>query len=252
MSKHKIPADYIAPDHLLAERVILVTGAGDGIGKAVSLACAAHGATVILLGRTVAKLESVYDAVTAAGGPQPAIYPMDLEGAVPNDHRQLAQRVESELGRLDGLLHNAGLLGSLTPLEHYDPVEWLRVIQVNLTAPFLLTQACLPLLKGVPDASVLFTSSGVGRRGRAYWGAYSASKFAIEGLMQVLADELDENSRVRVNSINPGRVRTAMRAAAYPAENPAELLTPQDIVLPYLYLLGPDSRDVHGRALDAQ
>jgi NAD(P)-dependent dehydrogenase (short-subunit alcohol dehydrogenase family) len=137
-------------------------------------------------------------------------------------------------------------------VEHYDPVEWLRVIQVNLNAPFLLTQACLPLLKRAPDASVLFTSSGVGRRGRAYWGAYSASKFAIEGLMQVLADELDENSRVRVNSINPGRVRTAMRAAAYPAENPAELLTPQDIVLPYLYLLGPDSRDVHGRALDAQ
>jgi NAD(P)-dependent dehydrogenase (short-subunit alcohol dehydrogenase family) len=252
MSKHKIPADYAAPGHLLAERVILVTGAGDGIGKAVSLACAAHGATVILLGRTVAKLESVYDAVTAAGGPQPAIYPMDLEGAVPNDHRQLAQRIESELGRLDGLLHNAGLLGSLTPLEHYDPVEWLRVIQVNLNAPFLLTQACLPLLKRAPDASVLFTSSGVGRRGRAYWGAYSASKFAIEGLMQVLADELDENSRVRVNSINPGRVRTAMRAAAYPAENPAELLPPEDIVLPYLYLLGPDSRDVHGRALDAQ
>jgi NAD(P)-dependent dehydrogenase (short-subunit alcohol dehydrogenase family) len=252
MSKHKIPDDYTAPTDVLAERVILVTGAGDGIGKAVSLACAAHGATVILLGRTVAKLESVYDAITAAGGPQPAIYPMDLEGAVPNDHRQLAQRIESELGRLDGLLHNAGLLGSLTPLEHYDPVEWLRVIQVNLNAPFLLTQACLPLLKRAPDASVLFTSSGVGRRGRAYWGAYSASKFAIEGLMQVLADELDENSRVRVNSINPGRVRTAMRAAAYPAENPAELLTPQDIVLPYLYLLGPDSRDVHGRALDAQ
>ena len=252
MSKHKIPADYTAPDQLLAERVILVTGAGDGIGKAVSLACAAHGATVILLGRTVAKLESVYDAVTAAGGPQPAIYPMDLEGAVPNDHRQLAQRIESELGRLDGLLHNAGLLGSLTPLEHYDPVEWLRVIQVNLNAPFLLTQACLPLLKRAPDASVLFTSSGVGRRGRAYWGAYSASKFAIEGLMQVLADELEENSRVRVNSINPGRVRTAMRAAAYPAENPAELLTPQDIVQAYLYLLGPDGRDVHGQALDAQ
>ena len=252
MSTHNIPNDYTAPNHVLAERVILVTGAGDGIGKAVSLACAAHGATLILLGRTVAKLESVYDAITAAGGPQPAIYPMDLEGAVPNDYQQLAQRVESELGRLDGLLHNAGLLGSLTPVEHYDPVEWLRVIQVNLNAPFLLTQACLPLLKRAPDASVLFTSSGVGRHGRAYWGAYSASKFAIEGLMQVLADELDENSRVRVNSINPGRVRTAMRAAAYPAENPAELLTPQDIVQPYLYLLGPDSRDVHGRALDAQ
>ena len=252
MNTHKIPNDYRARADLLAERVILVTGAGDGIGRAVSLACAGHGATVILLGRTVAKLESVYDDIVAAGGPKPAIYPMDLEGAVPEDHHQLAQRIGAELGRLDGLLHNAGLLGSLTPLEHYDPVEWLRVIQVNLNAPFLLTQACLPLLKSAADASLLFTSSGVGRRGRAYWGAYSVSKFAVEGMMQILADELDENSRIRVNSINPGRVRTAMRAAAYPAENPDELLAPEDIVLPYLYLLGPDSREVRGKALDAQ
>jgi len=248
----KIPSGYVARADLLAERVILVTGAGDGIGKAVSLACAAHGATVILLGRTVHKLESVYDTIVAAGGPKPAIYPMDLEGAVPEDHRQLAERVETELGRLDGLLHNAGMLGSLTPLEHYDPVEWLRVIQVNVNAPFLLTRSCLALLKRAQDASLLFTSSGVGRRGRAYWGAYSASKFAVEGMMQVLADELAENTRVRVNSINPGRTRTTMRAAAYPAENPDELLTPEEIVLPYLYLLGPDSHDVHGKALDAQ
>lgn len=252
MSDVKIPHDYRASPDLLAERVILVTGAGDGIGKAVSLAFAAHGATVILLGRTVSKLESVYDDIVAAGGPQPAIYPMDLEGAVPDDHRQLAERIESDLGRLDGLLHNAGLLGSLTPIEHYDPVEWLRVIQVNLHAPFLLTQACLALLKRAEDASVVFTSSGVGRRARAYWGAYAVSKFAVEGLMQVLADELDENSPVRVNSINPGRVRTAMRASAYPAENRAELPAPQDIVAPYLFLMGPESRGVHGQALDAQ
>ena len=252
MTPRKIPSDYTARADLLAERVVLVTGAGDGIGRAVSLAFAAHGATVILLGRTVPKLESVYDGIVAAGGPKPAIYPMDLEGAVPDDHRQLADRLESELGHLDGLLHNAGLLGSLTSIEHYDPMEWLRVIQVNLHAPFLLTQACLPILKRARDASVVFTSSGVGRRGRAYWGAYSASKFAVEGLMQVLADELEENSHVRVNSVNPGRVRTAMRAAAYPAENSAELLAPEDIVLPYLYLMGPDSRDIHGQALDAQ
>jgi NAD(P)-dependent dehydrogenase (short-subunit alcohol dehydrogenase family) len=252
MTTHKIPSDYVAPTDLLSGRVILVTGAGDGIGRAVSQAFAAHGATVILLGRTTPKLESVYDAIVAAGDPKPAIYPMDLEGAVPDDHRQLAQRVESELGRLDGLLHNAGLLGSLTPIEHYDPMEWLRVIQVNLHAPFLLTQACLPLLKQAPDASLVFVSSAVGRRGRAYWGAYSASKFAVEGLMQTLADELEENSRVRVNSINPGRVRTAMRAAAYPAENSTKLLAPEDVVLPYLYLMGPDSRGVHGQALDVQ
>jgi NAD(P)-dependent dehydrogenase (short-subunit alcohol dehydrogenase family) len=247
-----MPADYQPAPDLLAGRVILVTGAGDGIGKAVSLAYAAHGATVVLLGRTVAKLESVYDDIVNAGGPRPAIYPMDLGGAVPEDHRQLAQRIEAELGRLDGLLHNAGLLGSLTPIEHYEPMDWVRVIQVNLHAPFLLTQACLSVLKQADDASVLFTSSGVGRRARAYWGAYSVSKFAVEGLMQILADELNENSKVRVNSINPGRVRTAMRAAAYPAENPAELPMPQDIVMPYLYLMGPDSRDVHGQALDAQ
>lgn len=252
MTSKPIAADYAPPADLLAGRVILVTGAGDGIGKAVSLAYAAHGATVILLGRTVRKLEEVYDRIKSAGGPEPAIYPMDLEGAVPDDHRQLAQRIASELGRLDGLLHNAGRLGTLTPIEHYDPTEWLRVVQVNLNAVFLLTQACLPLLKRAGDASLLFTSSGVGRRGRAYWGAYSASKFAVEGLMQILADELEKNSSVRVNSINPGRVRTAMRAAAYPAENPAELRKPEDIVLPYLYLMGPDSRGVHGQALDAQ
>jgi NAD(P)-dependent dehydrogenase (short-subunit alcohol dehydrogenase family) len=251
MNTH-IPEDYTPRANVLAGRTILVTGAGDGIGKAASLAFAAHGATVVLLGRTVVKLEAVYDDIAAAGGPQAAIYPMDLEGATPDDHRQLADNVASQLGRLDGLLHNAGLLGSLTPIEHYDPVEWLRVIQVNLNAPFLLTQSCLPLLKRAPDASIVFTSSGVGRRGRAYWGAYSASKFGIEGLMQILADELEENSAVRVNSINPGRVRTAMRAAAYPAENPAELLTPADIVVPYLYLMGPDSVGVHGQALDAQ
>ena len=248
----KIPDSYQPSATLLAERVILITGAGDGIGRAVAFACATHGATVVLLGRTVAKLESIYDEIVAAGAPRPAIYPMDLEGAVPDHYLELADRLEAELGRLDGLLHNAALLGSLTPIEHYDPVEWLRVMQVNLNAPFLLTQACLALLKRAEDASLLFTSSGVGRRARAYWGAYSASKFAIEALMQILADELDENSHVRVNSINPGRVRTAMRASAYPGENPRTLPAPQDIVLPYLYLLGPDSRGVRGQALDAQ
>jgi len=251
MNTH-IPEDYTPRADLLAGRTILVTGAGDGIGRAVSSAFAAHGATVILLGRTTPKLEAVYDEIVSAGGPQPAIYPMDLEGATPDDHRQLAENIASQLGRLDGLLHNAGLLGSLAPIAHYDPVEWLRVVQVNLNAPFLLTQSCLPLLERAPEASIVFTSSGVGRRGRAYWGAYGASKFGVEGLMQILADELEENSAVRVNSLNPGRVRTAMRAAAYPAENPASLLTPAEIVTPYLYLMGPDSVGVHGRALDAQ
>jgi len=248
----KIPEGYSAAPDLLAGRVILVTGAGDGIGAAVAQAFAAHGACIVLLGRTVAKLERVYDRIVADGAPQPAIYPLDLEGAGPDHYAELAERIGSELGRLDGLLHNAGRLGMLAPLEHYDAEEWLRVVQVNLNAPFLLTRACLPLLARAANASVVFTSSGVGRRGRAYWGAYSASKFAIEGLMQVLADELGDSTRMRVNSINPGRVRTAMRAAAYPAENPETLPAASDVVLPYLYLMGDDSLGVNGEALDAQ
>ena len=248
----RIPDGYTAAPDLLGGRVILVTGAGDGIGAAVAHAFAVHGAAVVLLGRTVSKLETVYDRIVAAGAPQPAIYPLDLEGAGPAHYDELAERIASELGRLDGLLHNAGRLGLLAPLEHYDAEEWLRVVQVNLNAPFLLTRACLPLLSQAPSASLVFTSSGVGRRGRAYWGAYSASKFAVEGLMQVLADELGESTRVRVNSINPGRVRTTMRAVAYPAENPQSLPAPSDIVPAYLYLMGDDSLGVNGKALDAQ
>ena len=247
-----IPHDYSPPPDLLTDHVILVTGAGDGIGKAISRAFASHGATVVLLGRTVSKLEAVYDEIISAGGPQPAIYPMDLQGAVPDDYLDLSKRLGEQLGRLDGLVHNASLLGALSPLAHYDPQEWLRVTQVNQHAPFLLTQACLELLKRPPEASILFTSSSVGRRGRAYWGAYCVTKFAIEGMMQLLADELEENTSVRVNSINPGRVRTAMRAAAYPAEDPNTLPEPEAIVGPYLFLMGRDSRHLHGQALDAQ
>lgn len=251
-STTRIPDGYAPAPDLLRERVVLVTGAGDGIGRAVSRAFAAHGATVVLLGRTVRKLEAVYDLIAGAGHPTPAIYPLDLQGAVPDDYADLAGRLAGELGRLDGLLHNAGMLGPLSPLEHYPPREWLRVTQVNQHAPFLLTRACLGLLKQAPDASVVFTSSGVGRRGRAYWGAYAATKFAVEGMMQVLADELEANTRVRANSINPGAVRTAMRAAAYPAEDPAGLAAPEDVVPAYLYLMGPDARGVNGQALDAQ
>lgn len=248
----QIPRDYQPPADLLRDRVVLVTGAGAGIGRAVSRAYAAHGATVVLLGRTIARLESVYDEIVAAGDPQPAIYPMDLAGAQPNDHEELCERIASELGHLDGLLHNAALLGSLSPLEHYELDQWQQVVQVNLNAVFLLTRTCLGLLKRAPDASVIFTSSGVGRHGRAYWGAYCVSKFAVEGMMQVLADELAANTRVRVNSLSPGAVRTAMRAAAYPAEDTSRLAAPEDVVGAYLYLMGPDSAGCHGQSLDAQ
>lgn len=243
--------DYTPPSQLLANRVILVTGAGAGIGKAAAHAFAAQGATVVLLGRTLRKLETVYDEIEQAGYPQPAIYPMNLEGASPKDYEDLANTLEKEFGVLDGLLHNASLLGSLTPLEQYDIQMWFQVMQVNLNAPFLLTKMCLPLLKKSTDASIVFTSSSVGRKSRAYWGAYAVSKFAVEGMMQTLADELS-NTHIRVNSVNPGATRTLMRASAYPGEDPNTLPAPDQIMPVYLYLMGTDSKEVNGQALNAQ
>lgn len=246
-----IPAHKPEADSL-RDRVILVTGAGDGIGRAVAIAAGKAGATVILLGRTVRKLESTYDEILAAGGPTPSIYPLDLEGAVWDDYVEMAERIDKEYGRLDGLLHNAGLLGDRSPIEHYDPITWQRVMLVNVTAPFLMTKALLPVLRESDDASVVFTSSGVGRTGRAYWGAYAVSKFATEGLMETLADEMENVDNIRVNAINPGATRTRMRAKAYPGEDPNTLKTPEDLAPSYLWLLGTDSHGQQGISFDAQ
>jgi NAD(P)-dependent dehydrogenase (short-subunit alcohol dehydrogenase family) len=237
---------------LLQDRVILVTGASAGIGRALALAVAGLGGTVILHGRTVSRLESLYDEIRAADGPEPAIFPLDLERASGEDYDRLSGAVEEQWGRLDGLVHNAGILGPRAPIEHHDVGDWQRVLHVNLTAPFILCRCLLPLLLKSDDASILFTSSGVGRRGKAFWGAYAVSKFGVEGLSQVLADELENKPNVRVNAVNPGPTRTAMRAAAYPAEDPQRLKTPEEILAPYLYLLGPDSRGVTGMSFDAQ
>jgi NAD(P)-dependent dehydrogenase (short-subunit alcohol dehydrogenase family) len=240
--------DYTPPPGHLADRIVLVTGAGDGIGRAAAQGFAAAGATVILLGRTVRKLEAVYDAIVKAGHPEPAIYPMDLRGATPGDYDDLATRVEKEFNRLDGLLHNAATLGSLTPIEHYDVNTWFDVLQVNLSAPFLLTRACMKLLKRSDDGSVVFVSDAVGRKGRAYWGAYGVSKFGLEGLMQILADELENTPSLRVNSVDPGPTRTMLRARAYPGEKASTIPAPEEALGPLLYLMGPDSRGVTGRA----
>ncbi len=244
--------NYQASPDLLKDRIILVTGAGDGIGAAAAKSFAAHGATVILLGRTTRKLEEVYDAIEAAGHPQPAIYPMNLEGAAPKDYLDLANTIEKEFGRLDGLLHNASLLGTLTPLGQYDLEQWGKVMQVNLNAPYLMTRACLGLLNKSEDASVVFTSSSVGRKGRAYWGAYGISKAATENMMQIWADEVEVNTNIRINSLNPGATRTRMRAKAYPGEDPNTLPKPEDILATYLYLIGPDSKNETGQQFDAQ
>jgi NAD(P)-dependent dehydrogenase (short-subunit alcohol dehydrogenase family) len=236
----------------LSGRVIMVTGAGSGLGRAVALALAAAGAEVILLGRTVRKLEAVHAEIAKSGGPEASIVPLDLERALAADYEAVAAAIEKRYGRLDGLLHNAALLGALTPIEQYDVPTFMRVMHVNVTAAFVLTQHLLPLLRASRDAAVLFTSSGVGKRGRAYWGAYSISKFAVEGFSQVLAHELDGTTSVRVNLIDPGKVRTSMRRQAYPSEAAETLPLPESLTGPYLALLGPASRGITGQRFSAQ
>jgi NAD(P)-dependent dehydrogenase (short-subunit alcohol dehydrogenase family) len=246
------PRQHSPGPHELENRIIAITGAGDGVGRAVALACARHGAKVVLIGRTVKKLEAVHATMLADGDRESSIAPLDLEKAGAADYDRLASAVLERYGRLDGLLHNAAMLGTLAPIEHYDVPTWCRVLHVNVTAAFALTQVLLPALKRSHDASVLFTSSSVGRRGRAFWGAYAASKFAIEGLSQVLADELESAGNIRVNAINPGPVRSGMRRQAYPAENLAELRAPEAVTTPYVALLGPAARGVTGQSFNCQ
>lgn len=246
------PQAYRAAPDLLKGKTVLVTGAGDGIGRTAALSYAAHGATVILLGRTESKLEQVYDEIEAAGGPKPGLAVLDLATASEENVALLAQGLADEFSCLDGLLHNAGILGERRPIESAGYSAWLEVMQVNVNAQFILTKALLPLLKAAPSASIIFTSSGVGRTGRAYWGAYAVSKFATEGFMQVLAGELENTSDVRVNSLNPGATNTAMRRTAYPGERPTDNPAPEDIMASYLYLMGDDSIGVTGQALSAQ
>ncbi len=235
---------------LFHDRVILVTGATAGIGRAVARALVRYGATVVIHGRDATALETLYDELKDLG-PEPIAAQLDLEHAQGDEYLHLAEQIESRFKRLDGLLHNAGILGDLSPIEHYDVGLWQRVMHTNLNAPFILTRCLLPLLRRSEDASVLFTTSGVGNVGRAYWGAYCVSKFGTEGLAQILADECEKTS-IRVNCINPGSTRTRMRRQAFPAEDPSSLPTPESITAPYLYLLGPDSRGVSGERIDCR
>lgn len=246
------PRSYRYPDDLLRDRIILITGASDGIGKALALRAASLGARIILHGRNVSKLEKVYDELQAIdGSPRPSIAVIDLASANSESYTSLASSIEQEFGRLDGLVLNASILGERYAIEQYDAVLWQRVMHVNVTAAFAMTQVLLPLLHQSDDPSVIFTSSGVGRAGKAFWGAYAVSKFATEGLSQVLADEYRQRN-LRSNCINPGPTRTGMRLAAYPAEDRDRLKRPEDILAPYIFLLGPDSKGVTGQSIDAQ
>ncbi|MBE9579618.1 MULTISPECIES: YciK family oxidoreductase [Moraxella] len=243
--------NYTPTANSLADKIILVTGAGDGIGKVASLTYAKCGATVLLLGKTQSKLEAVYDEIESLGLATPAILPMDLEKASFAQMNELATLIQKEFGRLDGVLHNAGVLGALTPLEMYDPITFEQVIHVNATAVFMLTQALFPLLMSAPSGSVVFTSSGVAKV-RPFWGAYALSKQMIEGMSTIFTEETKNHTALRFNCINPGATRTNMRAHAFPGENPLTLKTPEDIMPAYVYLMTDMASGIKGQVIHCQ
>ncbi|MDO5050540.1 MAG: YciK family oxidoreductase [Moraxella equi] len=243
--------NYTPTADSLADKIILVTGAGDGIGKVASLTYAKCGATVLLLGKTESKLEAVYDEIESLGLATPAILPMDLEKASFAQMNELATLIQKEFGRLDGVLHNAGVLGALTPLEMYDPITFEQVMHVNGTAVFMLTQALFPLLVSAPSGSVVFTSSGVAKV-RPFWGAYALSKQMIEGMSTIFTEETKNHTALRFNCINPGATRTNMRAHAFPGENPLTLKTPEDIMPAYVYLMTDMASRIKGQVIHCQ
>ncbi|GHG02667.1 YciK family oxidoreductase [Thalassotalea marina] len=243
--------EYDLKDNSLTDKVILVTGAGSGIGRQAALTYARLGATVILLGKTVAKLESVYDEIVQAGYPEPAIIPLDLKGATQQNYIDMSNTIAQQFGKLDGALLNASMLGELTPYTNIHQQIWDDIIKVNVTAQHLLAQALIPTMLKAPTASLVFTSSGVGNKGRAFWGAYSVSKFATEGLMEVIADEYEDSS-LRVNAINPGATATPMRARAYPGEDQSTIACAEDIMPLYVYLMADDSLKTNGQVIKAQ
>ena len=244
--------NFLPPENCLDGKTILVTGAGDGIGRVAALTYARYGATVLLLGRTSSKLEYVYDEIESFGGKQPAMLPMNLEGATYAEMQQLEGLINKEVGQLDGILHNAGMLGQLTPLEMYDVDTFAQVMKVNFTATFMLTQALLPLLKDADHGSIVFTSSTVGTYPRAFWGAYALSKQAVEGMSDIFTQETQNTTNLRFNCVNPGGTRTNMRAHAYPGENPMSLKTPEDIMAGYVCLMSDDSIGVRGQVVELQ
>ena len=243
--------NYQAEANALKNKTILITGAGDGIGRVAAITYAKHGATVILLGKTTQKLECVYDEIVNLGYPTPAIVPLDMRGATKQNYRDLAATIEQQFGKLDGLLNNASILGSLGPLEHFCVSTFENIMKVNVTAQAMITKYMFPLLRKANSASIIFTSSGVGRTGREFWGAYAISKFATEGMMQTWASEVGKTN-IRINCINPGATRTSMRASAFPGEDKDTLKTAEELMPTYLYLMSDDAKEINGQSIDAQ
>lgn len=249
---HQMMRNFDYQSDSLKDKIILVTGAGDGIGRVAALTYAKCGATVLLLGKTQAKLEAVYDEIENLGLSEPAILPMDLQTASFAQMQELAGLIEKEFGHLDGVLHNAAILGALTPLEMYDPITFEQVMRVNSTAVFMLTQSLMPLLKAARSGSIIFTSSGVGHKPRAFWGAYALSKQNVEGMTSIFTQETQNMTTLRFNCINPGATRTNMRAHAFPGEDPNTLKTPEQIMPTYVYLMTDAAAGVKGQVIDCQ
>ena len=236
----------------LKDKIILITGAGGGMGKAAAIEYASQGAYVILLGRDIKNLEKTHEIIISKNAPSPMISLMDLSKADGNDYQELADNLINKYGRLDGLLLNAAILGDRSPISQYDVSTWVNTIHVNLTSQFILTKSLLPSLEKSKSASVIFTTSGVGKIGKAFWGAYSVSKFGVEGLCQILTGEYQNDKTIRFNCINPGAIQTKMRKSAYPLEDPKKLLTPEDILDKYVSLMSDGSKEIDGQSIDCQ
>ena len=249
-SAGSLPDPYEPPRDLLAGRVILVTGAGQGLGRAVAMACADHGATVALLGRRQEKLEQTYDAIVEAGGPEPAMIPLDLASAGSAEFDGLANLVRRDLGSLEGIAHCASHFVPLSPLALQSLEQWMTLLRVNLAAPFALTRACLPLLSAAQGSSVVFTGETHGAHPLAYWGGFAVSKAALSTLAAIWADELEHAGHPRMNVLIPGPIASPQRRRSHPAEERSRLRTPESAALAFLYLLGPDAAEVRGSTLE--
>lgn len=244
-----LPPGYVPPSDLLAGRAILVTGAGQGLGRAVALACAEHGATVALLGRTPKKLEATADAIGVAGGAEPVLVPFDLAKANTPEFDQLAHLLRREMKRLDGIAHCASHFVPLSPLANQTLDQWLTLLRVNLAAPFALTKACLPLLSSAPDASVVFTGETHGLDPAAFWGGFAVGKAGLPALARIWSEELEQAGTPRMNVLVPGPMNTPQRAVSHPGEDRTRLPAPETVAIAFLYLLGSESQGTSGTTL---
>jgi NAD(P)-dependent dehydrogenase (short-subunit alcohol dehydrogenase family) len=249
LPSYRLPASWAGPGYLLEGRVVLVTGAYGGLGSAVARAAARAGATVVVTGKRKRQLEQLYDAMVAEGLPEPVIHPLDMESATPHDYEALADGLQRDLGRLDGIVHAAASFAGLTPMAMHKPDAWLRALHVNVSAPFALTQACLPLLTAASDSAAVFVLDNPELLQRAHWGAYGVSKAALERFVAILHEEHDTGA-FRVHALLPAPMRTTLRRTAYFGENTLLHPLPDATADAAIYLLSSEAAAARGGVLD--